>query len=199
MNDDAEIPPTPTLRSWIVAGVIALLIITFVTVFNRIPAGSSVPDVTAQACTRNLEQIDGAKEQWALENNRQTGDPVTWSDLLGAHLKRMPICPRDGTYAINPIGQNPTCSIGAFHVLPRPPLLVVNTCVTNLTEIQEAKGAWAAKDREKGTPVTWDDLVGPDKYLQKIPTCPDGGTYTINAVGENPTCSKAGTHALPQR
>ena len=30
-----------------------------------------------------------------------------------------------------------------------------------------------------------------------FPTCPSGGTYTINAVGVPPTCSIPG-HALPQ-
>jgi hypothetical protein len=30
-----------------------------------------------------------------------------------------------------------------------------------------------------------------------FPVCPSGGTYTIGAVGEQPTCSIPG-HALPQ-
>jgi hypothetical protein len=33
-------------------------------------------------------------------------------------------------------------------------------------------------------------------YLKAFPTCPSGGTYTIAAIGSDPTCSIA-THALP--
>jgi hypothetical protein len=33
-------------------------------------------------------------------------------------------------------------------------------------------------------------------YLPKWPVCPQGGTYTINAVGKPPECSISG-HALP--
>jgi hypothetical protein len=40
------------------------------------------------------------------------------------YLKRAPVCPSGGEYTLNPIGQDPTCSIGAEtgafekHVLP---------------------------------------------------------------------------------
>ena len=40
------------------------------------------------------------------------------------------------------------------------------------------------------------DLV---KYLKggHMPTCPQGGTYSINAVGESPTCTYPG-HELAE-
>jgi competence protein ComGC len=40
---------------------------------------------TAQknACISHLRQIDGAKEQWALENKKEPGDEVTLSELVG--------------------------------------------------------------------------------------------------------------------
>ena len=43
----------------------------------------------------------------------------------------------------------------------------------------------------------WAALVGTDGYVKAQPSCPSGGTYTINAVSTNPTCSVAGTHVLP--
>src|SRR5213594_2422806 len=60
---------------------------------------------TAQknACINNLRQIDGAKEQWALENKKtQTDSPVD-SDLIGTdkYIKVMPVCPGAGTYTYN--------------------------------------------------------------------------------------------------
>lgn len=72
---------------------------------------------TAQknACINNLRQIDGAKEQWALENKKTEGYVVTSTDETGinAYLKgsREPDCPGGGTYTYQPIGTAPTCSL----------------------------------------------------------------------------------------
>ncbi|MBN1902899.1 hypothetical protein JW926_16370 [Candidatus Sumerlaeota bacterium] len=67
-----------------------------------------------QACQENLSKIDGAKEQWALENKKQKGAEVRMEDLVGQNLyiRRTPICPRGGTYTLNVIGEDPTCSCG---------------------------------------------------------------------------------------
>jgi len=42
--------------------------------------------------------------------------------------------------------------------------------------------------------MTMGDLAG--VYMKSTPSCPAGGTYTLNAVGTNPTCSVSG-HTLP--
>jgi competence protein ComGC len=68
---------------------------------------------TAQhnACINNLRQIDGAKQQWALEQKKNDGDPVTMTDISG-FLRAGPLqCPKGGVYQINPVGAAPTCSI----------------------------------------------------------------------------------------
>src|SRR5438045_8099313 len=55
---------------------------------------------TAQrnACIRNLQQIDGAKEQWALETKQSPGAPVVKADV-DAYIKGgEPKCPASGTY-----------------------------------------------------------------------------------------------------
>jgi len=70
-----------------------------------------------------------------------------------------------------------------------------NACINNLRQIDAAKQQWALEKGKQATDVpTWDDIR---PYLYKIPSCPAGGTYTINAVGEKPTCSVPG-HELPQ-
>ncbi|MFH1552646.1 MAG: prepilin-type N-terminal cleavage/methylation domain-containing protein [Candidatus Omnitrophota bacterium] len=70
-----------------------------------------------------------------------------------------------------------------------------NICIANLKQINEAKSMWAMWEGEVSSDIpTWSDLV--TAYLQKTPTCPAGGTYTIESVDENPTCSVSG-HALP--
>ena len=71
---------------------------------------------TAQknACINNLRQIDGAKEQWALENKATTGAVPTEGDLYGTdkYIKTPPVCPGGGTYSINNMATKPTCSLG---------------------------------------------------------------------------------------
>jgi hypothetical protein len=69
------------------------------------------------ACINNLRQIDAAKNQWALEKGKKTGDVPTQEDLL-PYLSRWPHCPAGGTYTIGAIGEAPTCSIPG-HALPQ--------------------------------------------------------------------------------
>ena len=69
------------------------------------------------------------------------------------------------------------------------------SCISNLKQIDLAKRMWAT-DNNKGendTPSAA-DLA---KYLanHRMPTCPSGGSYTINAVSQAPECSVSG-HVL---
>jgi len=66
---------------------------------------------TKNACINNLRQIDGAKEQWALETHHNTGGAVTFSNIVHYIKNGMPVCPKGGTYTIGRIGENPTCSV----------------------------------------------------------------------------------------
>lgn len=70
--------------------------------------------LTAQAkvCIANLKQIDGAKQQWAIDNRKNGRDVPTGADLFGLqlYLKREPICPLGARYQINSVSANPTCS-----------------------------------------------------------------------------------------
>ncbi len=73
------------------------------------------------ACINNLRQIDGAKQQWALENG-QTGSAIPSAGAITPYMGRganttMPSCPAGGTYAILSIAVVPTCTI-ANHTLP---------------------------------------------------------------------------------
>jgi hypothetical protein len=74
---------------------------------------------TAQGngCINNLRQIDGAKEQWALENKKKTGDTVTEADVAQYIRNGFPVCPQGGHYTIGSVGENPRCSIPG-HSLP---------------------------------------------------------------------------------
>jgi prepilin-type N-terminal cleavage/methylation domain-containing protein len=82
------------------------------------------------ACINNLRQIDGAKQQWALENNQSSGATPA-SAAIQPYLGRgsagkLPTCPSGGTggsfgasYTMGSLSVAPVCKIVAStHVLP---------------------------------------------------------------------------------
>ncbi len=72
-----------------------------------------------KTCIANLKQIEGAKEQWAMETGQGATATPTQADLTGAsgYIKTWPACPVNGTYTIGDMSTRPTCSV-AGHVLP---------------------------------------------------------------------------------
>jgi prepilin-type N-terminal cleavage/methylation domain-containing protein len=69
-----------------------------------------------------------------------------------------------------------------------------NACINNLRLIQGAKDQYAL-DHNGTAPTALGDLVGYNSYITKTPVCKAGGTYTIAALGADPTCGVNG-HAL---
>jgi hypothetical protein len=71
-------------------------------------------------CINNLRQIDGAKEQWALEHGKTNSDIPTWADIkpyFGRPGIDLPTCPSGGKYTLGAMSNLPTCSVPG-HVLP---------------------------------------------------------------------------------
>lgn len=69
-------------------------------------------------------------------------------------------------------------------------------CRDNLKSIENAKRAIAAKTGAVSGPVS---LAAVRNHLGGVmPKCPDGGAYTINALGMNCTCS-VGTNRTPDK
>jgi prepilin-type N-terminal cleavage/methylation domain-containing protein len=74
------------------------------------------------SCINNLRQLDGGKQQWALENKKQDTDTPDPSDVQN-YLKNnlFPHCPSSGTYTLNAVSTDPTCSQATVgHILPPP-------------------------------------------------------------------------------
>jgi hypothetical protein len=70
------------------------------------------------ACINNLRVIEGAKQEWALENQEPESATPTENDLtpyLPNHV--MPTCPAGGIYTIGAVTNPPTCTIPG-HKLP---------------------------------------------------------------------------------
>jgi hypothetical protein len=69
-----------------------------------------VRGVQRPSCINNLRQLQGAKQQWALEFHKGTNDAPTWEDLR-PFLKPPFNCPQGGTYSFGRVGELPSCSI----------------------------------------------------------------------------------------
>jgi prepilin-type N-terminal cleavage/methylation domain-containing protein len=102
----------------IVVAIIGLLAAIAIPNFVRARATSQ-----KNACINNLRQIDGAKQQWALEN-KQLSTASPGSTSLKPYLGRgtagqWPSCPASGSYTIGNVGTVPTCNLSANgHALP---------------------------------------------------------------------------------
>jgi len=82
------------------------------------------------ACINNLRQIDGAKQQWALETKQATNATPVYTDI-SPYLKNAISCPAAGTittfsgsYTINDVSTLPLCKIlpgSGNHEMPAQP------------------------------------------------------------------------------
>jgi prepilin-type N-terminal cleavage/methylation domain-containing protein len=74
------------------------------------------------ACVNNLRQLDGAKQQWALENKQLPTATVSTTDVmpyLGRGTAGMyPECPANGTYTLGDVATAPLCSLSGQAVAP---------------------------------------------------------------------------------
>jgi hypothetical protein len=73
----------------------------------------------------------------------------------------------------------------------------MNACINNLRMIDAAKNEWALESGKKPGDVPTEQDLKPYFKNGTFPTCPAGGTYTIGAISNAPTCSVPG-HKLPQ-
>ena len=92
----------------IVVAIIGLLAAIAIPNFVRARTQSQT-----NACINNLRQIDGAIQQWALEQKKNSGDTVTFPDIQ-PYLRSAVICPAGGTtfadsYTITQVTNKPTC------------------------------------------------------------------------------------------
>ncbi len=108
----------------IVVAIIGLLAAIAIPNFVKARATSQ-----ANACINNLRQIDGAAQQWALENGKSTGAAISYPADLTPYIKlnsssSIPPCPAGGGYILGAVAAIPqvTCTLSAAvtppHVLP---------------------------------------------------------------------------------
>ena len=79
----------------------------------------------ANACINNLRQMDGAVQQWALEQKQAASASVTLANIT-PYIKlnsasSLPPCPAGGTYSVTTVSASPTCTLSTAtpaHKLP---------------------------------------------------------------------------------
>lgn len=73
-----------------------------------------------------------------------------------------------------------------------------NLCINNLRRIDAAKQSWALEKNKTSEDIPSAEALNPYLGKQDFTAlhCPLGGTYSINKVGEPPTCTIA-NHRLP--
>ena len=107
-------PATPAARDWSGRAVIGIML--SITLPNFAKART-----TAQmnACIKNLVVLDQTKQQWGFETKQQpTATPTVGQIRAYFGQRRMPVCPSRGTYTLQRLDRNPTCTLaGLGHTL----------------------------------------------------------------------------------
>lgn len=74
-----------------------------------------------KSCVGTLLRIDIAKQQWAMDNNKEPTETPDWTDIVGTngYIKGDPAtfpthtCPSGGSYTMNNVSTPPQCSMEA--------------------------------------------------------------------------------------
>jgi hypothetical protein len=111
MDEPQPAPPITKRSRWSF-----YLVLTFVLILG---AAIAIPNffksqgtACKNACINNLRQIEGAKEQYALEKRLEPGHIISAEEekLVYQYVKGgEPKCPGGGHYQLNPIDAAPTC------------------------------------------------------------------------------------------
>ncbi|MGI5868513.1 MAG: DUF4190 domain-containing protein [Kiritimatiellia bacterium] len=92
---------------------IGITVVVMILTLLALPSFLNARD-TAQlhACINNMKKIDSAKEQVALSRGCEDGAEITEEEIaeyITTGLLNL-VCPKNGIYTINPLGQSPSCS-----------------------------------------------------------------------------------------
>ena len=106
-----------TKRLWaaVVGTIFGYYILGYIFMWPPVVFPAPYPSAHGNACINNLRQFDGAINEWALENNKTNGTPVTLDDIKPftklTSRGELPTCPVGGQYQVTVVGAPPTCTL----------------------------------------------------------------------------------------
>jgi hypothetical protein len=74
-------------------------------------SGTSCHPDYQNSCINTLLQIEGAKEQWALENKLTNGSPASQKEVAEYIKGGWPTCAEGGSYIIGSVGEPARCTL----------------------------------------------------------------------------------------
>ena len=118
-NQAAGVKPAGKRPDWAVWITLASLSIVLFAVFFPVFGPQFLArciKAPRNGCIANLRQIDGAKQQWALDNKKTPEDLAATSDV-STYLKGgvLPLCAEGGTHTVGKVSEHPKCSKGVTH------------------------------------------------------------------------------------
>ena len=72
----------------------------------------------SNACINTLRNMDGAMQQWTLEQTKRPGDAVTIQDIT-PYMAHKFYCPQGGKYTVGPFVSNGVSCSFPTHTLPK--------------------------------------------------------------------------------
>ena len=98
------------LQIMIVVGVIGIM--ASIALPNFLKARATAEQ---RSCIKNLRELDLTKQQWGFENKKtSTARPTVAQIQVYFGQNRMPVCPGRGTYTLQRLDRNPTCTRAAL-------------------------------------------------------------------------------------
>jgi len=95
----------------IVSAVLAVPIL-IVGIASLVPDRPLLPTKPGSGCRHNLQIVEGAKQQWAIENGKTTNDLAPTAVDLETYCGRNALeCPCGGKFTIGQLDQSVTCSL----------------------------------------------------------------------------------------
>lgn len=165
----------------------------FVQFTNSIIANESEELIRARAENKDLPRLRSQIEQLQADNTKLLQELNTAREALGQRQEQLQEIQAQNEQD----AQNQQAQAQAVEqAIAQTETQERTACIANLRLIYAAKQAWALEKNKTDADIPTQQDILPYLKGGVFPVCPAGGTYTIGAVGQAPTCSITG-HVLP--
>jgi hypothetical protein len=165
----------------------------FIQFTNSIIANESQELIRARAENKDLPRLRSQIEQLQADNTKILQELNTARESLGQRQEQL----QEIQMQSEQDAQNQQAQAQALdQAVTQTETQERTACIANLRLIYAGKQAWALDKGKTDSDVPTEQDLLPYLKGNVFPVCPAGGTYTIGAVGQSPTCTIAG-HVLP--